>query len=484
MDIELTTPTNARANYGPEYSRPSSRQPLRRSARHPILWIVLSSILLAGAFLWRSWTLAASGEEIAGAVLWPAAADPSAPQAVEASTHAVYLPLVRYPHLHYLPLIHTPPLFEAPIPGDGSIAQSVNAPLAWRVDLPDYADLRFTILLDIDDPEPTTPLVHNLALPKFDPESFEFATRYYWRVRSVDSLGNEMLGPVWTFRTMAKPADPPDKDAMVFVPAGEFRMGCDSTNPAEITCIEEETPIHTVYLDAYFIDTYEVTNQEYRSCVEAEVCQEPRKVESRTRDNYYNNATYDEYPVLHVSWWDAQAYCAWEGKRLPTEAEWEKAARGPADTRMWPWGNESHNCTRMNYTDNSVEPWGICGGVSDTDRIGRRPLGMSPYGAMDMSGNAFEWVQDQYDHYYYHYSPYRNPQGPERTIQPLYPDFDDYPLFVIRGGSYRPNWYYSRVVHRHWGHHGDDNGSNFDAPLFRNNQVGFRCARSEVEDGQ
>ncbi len=379
----------------------------------------------------------------------------------------------------YLPLIRMPPAFTRPTPDDDAVGQSVNAPLAWSVDQRATAstDLRYTIFLDEGTGEPTTILAEDLVVPVFEPASFHFGTRYAWRVVAMDDRDKEIVGPVWRFQTMTAPADAPDTNAMVYVPAGEFRMGCDAANPAEIPCLDEEAPLHTVYLDAYFIDTYEVTNREYRSCVNAGVCNPPRKVESRTRNEYHVDDEFDAFPVLHVSWWDAQTYCRWEGKRLPTEAEWEKAARGAVDTRMWPWGNEAPDCTRLNYVDDSDEPWQICGAVSDTDRIGLRPLGMSPYGAMDMGGNAFEWVQDQYDHYYYHNSPYRNPQGPERTVHPHYPHSDGYPLFVIRGGSYRPHWYYSRVAHRHWGHHGDDNGPNDDFPLFRNNQVGFRCAQ-------
>ncbi|MCB0047170.1 MAG: SUMF1/EgtB/PvdO family nonheme iron enzyme [Caldilineaceae bacterium] len=394
-----------------------------------------------------------------------------------------YLPLVRISAHQYLPLVRTPSLFKAPWPPDQASRTSINAAFAWTVDSPGHGDnLRYAILLDPGSDAPETIVAEGLTKPEFDAPSFAFSTAYAWRVRATDPSGRELLGPVWQFTTMDPPADPPDVDAVVLVPAGEFRMGCDPSNPAEIDCFEEEQPLHTVYLDAYAIDTYEVTNREYRACQAAGACSPPRRADSRTRDDYYVNPLYDDFPVLHVSWWDAQDFCAWEGKRLPTEAEWEKAVRGPVDTRMWPWGNEPHDCSRLNYTDNSVEPWGVCNGISDTDRVGQRPLGMSPYGAMDMAGNVFEWVQDQYDHYYYYHSPYRNPQGPDYAVQPLYGGvFTKYPLFVIRGGSYRPNWYYARVVHRHWGHHGDDNGSNYDQPYFRNNQVGFRCAQTVTE---
>jgi formylglycine-generating enzyme required for sulfatase activity len=226
---------------------------------------------------------------------------------------------------------------------------------------------------------------------------------------------------------------------MIQIPDGVFLMGCDSKVDScrrDRTHIEE--PLHPVYLDAYEIDKYEVTNLEYRKCVAAKACQLPRRFNSKRRDAYFNNANYNYYPVMFVSWWDAQNYCQWQGKRLPTEAEWEKAARGAIDTRPWPWGNEPHDCSRANYRVH-CKP-------GDSTQVGAYPTGASPYGLMDMSGNVFEWVQDVYD---------------------------------VGYCSYTDNWWYSRVAHRHWGHHGDKPSQ--DAFLFRNYRVGFRCARSLTE---
>ena len=187
---------------------------------------------------------------------------------------------------------------------------------------------------------------------------------------------------------------------------------------------------------------------------------------SHSRDHYFDDRRYDQYPVLFVSREDAQDYCKFEGKRLPTEAEWEKAARGPIDTRAFPWGNEFPDCIRANSTDNwTGSPWRIC--VYDTIKVGSLPMGASPYGAMDMSGNVFEWVLDRYSEGYYAISPYANP----------YNDFTGN-YRTIRGGSYRPQLIYVRVNFRHWAHHGGDgDGVGDDPPFFRNDQVGFRCAR-------
>lgn len=382
----------------------------------------------------------------------------------ETQEFAVFLPIIQEPFFVWLPLIGKPPITITGWPENGATKQSVNLYLAWEVD-PQYSvgAVTYEIFLSAGRNEPDQ-LIASTDQTFWEPPRLELGTQYSWQVVLTNANGR-FDGPIWTFTTES-PADSPEVGTTVYVPPGEFRMGCDASNPAEMSCLHKETPLHPVYLDGYHIDKYEVTNGEYRACVNAGACNLPRLFDSYTRDSYFDNPEYDLFPVLYVSWWDAQDYCRWAGKRLPTEAEWEKAARGMASTRVWPWGNDSPTCTLLNYTNNAVDPWQPC--VGDTVQVGSYPLGASPYGAYDMGGNVFEWVADKHDVTYYSYSPYYNPQG-NQTIADL---------FTIRGGSYRPNWYYARVAHRHWGHRGDRALLTDDAPYYRNNQVGFRCAVS------
>ena len=202
-----------------------------------------------------------------------------------------------------------------------------------------------------------------------------------------------------------------DGAELVYVPAGEFLMGSEDAD-----AWDNEAPEHVVYLDAYWIYKHEVTNAQYRQCIEEGVC-------SGDLGRHPEN----DYPAVYIDWYGAVDYCEWAGGRLPTEAEWEKAARGE-DGRTYPWGEASPNC--------SLAQHGSC--LGETVPIGSNPDGASPYGALDMAGNAWEWVADWYDADYYQNSPAENPTGP---VSGTYR--------VIRGGS----WYHAgrtlRASYRH-----------------------------------
>jgi len=188
-----------------------------------------------------------------------------------------------------------------------------------------------------------------------------------------------------------------EKDGMemVYVPSGTFQMGSNDGH--------DEQPVHSVALHSFWIDQTEVTNAEYACCVAAGTCTRPSSPISATRDSYYGDSQYDDYPVIWVSWNHAATYCEWAGGRLPTEAEWEYAARGP-DRSVYPWGDEPPpDETLLNYMNN----------VGDTTRVGSYPGGASWCGALDLAGNAWEWVNDWYADDYYAASPAENPTGPD-----------------------------------------------------------------------
>lgn len=236
---------------------------------------------------------------------------------------------------------------------------------------------------------------------------------------------------------------------MVYIPSGVFQMGCDPDRNAGLDCTDmDETPLHSVYLTTFWMDKTEVTNARYAQCVTAGGCNQPANISSVTRSDYYTNPDYAKFPVINVTWHDASAFCAWAGKRLPTEAEWEKASRGVMDTRPYPWGDEEPSCATANIL-------GCTGIPADTSEVGSYPAGASPLSVQDMIGNALEWVNDWYQFEYYENSPYINPPGP---------DTGDYK--GLRGGAFDINLpYYLRLPFR-----------NNAAPDTYENFVGFRCA--------
>lgn len=259
---------------------------------------------------------------------------------------------------------------------------------------------------------------------------------------------------------------------LVYVPEGMFTMGS-SADDAVAVCLrfsedcERKSflnlePAHNVFLDAYWIDQTEVTNAMYAKCVKAGACNPPKSTESATRQNYFGNPEFDSYPVVYVSWEDASAYCAWAGRRLPTEAEWEKAASWDDVHQVkypFPWGNQI-DCTYANFSDEAH----MC--VGDTTAVGSYPKGKSFYGTLDMIGNVMEYVADYYDDRYYWslpdgvHNPINLTRVPSRSIHSR----------VLRGGSFGTNGKSQSAGRSYYDEEDEDDGL-----------IGFRCALSAIE---
>lgn len=225
---------------------------------------------------------------------------------------------------------------------------------------------------------------------------------------------------------------PPEQ--MVLIPADEFLMGAEDGLP-------DARPMHRVYLSAFWLDMYAVTNRRYRQCAEAGGCTLPKDRAA------YDDPTRAEYPVSNVTWTQARGYCRWLGKRLPTEAEWEKAARG-TDGRLYPWGNSDEVFKARART---VEQKVVKNG---TGPVGSMDFAVSPYGVADLVGNVSEWVNDWYAEDYYRSAPARDPQGPVRGS-----------FRVLRGGESSDRPLELRASYRGW-----------DDVTYWGPSLGFRCA--------
>jgi formylglycine-generating enzyme required for sulfatase activity len=223
---------------------------------------------------------------------------------------------------------------------------------------------------------------------------------------------------------------------MVPITAGEFLMGSENSD-------QEAKPMHSVHLAAYYIDKFEVTVAQYEKFLRSTGRKPPRYWEQMNLNEHKDR------PVIGVDWEDAQAYCEWAGKHLPTEAEWEKAAKG-SDGRTYPWGNGSPTTNHAKF--------GQCcewRGYESLDEVTLHEAGKSPYGAYNMVGNVREWTHDWYEAEYYSKSPSSNPQGPESGVER-----------VIRGGSWANSDKYLQVTNR-----------DREQPSFQSATIGIRCVR-------
>ena len=218
----------------------------------------------------------------------------------------------------------------------------------------------------------------------------------------------------------------------VYIPAGEFIMGSGAK--------DKEILAHKVYLDAYWMDQTDVTNAIYAVCVKAGTCTHPARY-----DKYFDDPQYADYPVVYVTWYAAQDFCTWEGGMLPTEAQWEKAARG-WDGRPYPWGTNLPDITLLNYNGDHEDI------VSAYDYL----IALSPYGLLQMSGNVRQWMSDWYQRTYYSISPYKNPQGP---------DSGEYKS--LRGGAFDDDFQEVETTYR-----------AYHEPTSAGQERGFRCVQS------
>jgi formylglycine-generating enzyme required for sulfatase activity len=318
-----------------------------------------------------------------------------------------------------------------PVP---SLSQAISAVTLTKTDIPTDPAPAIEMTVVIDTPTPA-----HTSVPTITPTST--STKKVTKIR-IDT----------------------DVMEMVFVPAGEFMMGSSDNiinwtmdqnwcSICELGWFADEQPEHIVDLDSFWIDKFEVSNKQYQSCVSAGFCTKPSSSSSSQRKSYYGNDTYDDYPVVNINWHDASSYCTWVGGRLPTEAEWEKAARGGIDkiywveeSRLFPWGKDAPTCRLTNFSD--------CEG--DTVPVNSNISGVSYYGALNMGGNVWEWVSDWYDEdYYSSKSNWLNPTGPVENTDKK----------VVKGGAFGYIGWFVRVSTRAYGN------PKVHLPYF-----GFRCA--------
>lgn len=253
---------------------------------------------------------------------------------------------------------------------------------------------------------------------------------------------------------------------MVYVPAGEFEMGstgnevdnamavCNNYYDCDRGRFENELPVHAVTIESFWIDQTEVTNAQYTQCVAAGICAPPAKGYTSPSENYGDSA-YGNYPVVNVNWYQAVAYCAWVGARLPTEAEWEYAARGK-EGRKYPWGDEFDG-TRLNFCDARCKySWAekqFDDGYVNTAPVGSYLNGASWCGALDLAGNVWEWTADLYSDY-----------ALSQQASQMEVFVED--RRVIRGGAWDDISSFARSAYRHW-----------DLPIYQVDSYGFRCIK-------
>ncbi|MBI4725722.1 SUMF1/EgtB/PvdO family nonheme iron enzyme [candidate division TA06 bacterium] len=348
---------------------------------------------------------------------------------------------------------------SSPSPADFATGQSTAPTLSWACTDPDAGDtLKYDVYFDTANP-PATLVSSNQSATSLARSGLATSTIYYWKIVARDNHGSTTAGPVWQFTTTAGGTV---SITWISIPAGNFTMGSLPGDPYAQTA---EQPQHTVYLDAFQISKYEITNAQYKAFMDAGGYSNSaywttdgwnwRTTNSITQPYYWSSGQYNSgpsfpnHPVVGVSWYEAYAFCNWAGGRLPTEAQWEKAARGTDSSNYWPWGS-TWDASKCNSYDNTAPDT-----FAYSSPVGFFATGTSPYGVYDMAGNVWEWVNDWYQSDYYSVSPSSNPQGPATGTSR-----------VLRGGCFFNIDYLCRVVYR-----------NNNPPDPRNFNNGIRIAQ-------
>jgi len=313
---------------------------------------------------------------------------------------------------------NAPPVPSHPTPADSATGLATKLLTMWTCTDPDPRDtVRYDVYFGLDNP-PASIISAGQAPWYLQLSGLAHSSTYYWKIVATDNHGSVTEGPVWRFTTyVPQPID------WVTITAGEFAMG---SLPGDPYAGADEQPQHSVYLDGYQISRYEITNGQFKLFIDAGGYTNSSYWTTegwtwRTAWNYTAPSGWSSgsgnqgeehpgYPIDRLSWYEADAFCRWAGYRMPTEAEWEKAARG-TDGWYWPWGN-TWDAGRCN-TNLNVYP----DGYVYTSPVGFFTDGVSPYGMYDMIGNVMEWCGDWYQDDYYVASPDSNPTGPSAGTQ-------------------------------------------------------------------
>jgi formylglycine-generating enzyme required for sulfatase activity len=326
------------------------------------------------------------------------------------------------------PVNQPPDAPSSPSPADDAIDQPFYVDLSWMCGDPEMDPLTYDVFFG----STSTPALvsSGQAATTYDPGVLEDGMTYYWQIVAHDNHGHCASGPVWSFTT---------EMTMVLVPAGSYQMGAEYQDYAQ--------PVHTVNVPSFYIEIHEVTNAAYKAFCDATNHDYPLDPGFYDMVDYFT--VWTNYPVLRISWDDAREYAEWVGKRLPTEAEWERAAKGDTDNRFYPWGDP------WVYANANIR--GFPDGYIHTAPVGNYPNGISPAGCYDMCGNVWEWCEDDW-HWDYNGAP---------TDGSAWIDDPRASGRVHRGGSWdNIDPLHARCAYR---------GGNTTSPMI---EVGFRCAKT------